>query len=63
LDDQVAAEQMIRSHGPSAALCANETATALGALGDTEGAARWRRIRDLVLKLGTQMRFFSQTSV
>ena len=45
------AEQMMRRHGSSAVLQANETATALDALGDAQGAARWRRIRDLILPL------------
>jgi hypothetical protein len=50
---------MIRSHGNSAALYANETASAFDALGDSQSAARWRRIRDLVLILSaeTRMRF------
>jgi hypothetical protein len=47
---------MIRSHGNSAALYANETAAALDALGDSQSAARWRRIRDLVLTLSAEAR-------
>jgi hypothetical protein len=56
LDDQATAEQMIRSHGKSAAFYANDTASALDALGDAEGAARWRRVRDLVLTLSAEKR-------
>jgi hypothetical protein len=50
LQDEIAmAEQMTRKHGSTAALLANETATALAVMGDAEGADRWRRIRDIIL--------------
>jgi hypothetical protein len=50
LQDEIAmAEQMTGKHGSTAALLANETATALAVMGDAEGAARWRRIRDIIL--------------
>ena len=47
----VMAKQLISGHGRNAALHANETATSLQAMGDAEGAARWRRIRDAILDL------------
>ena len=50
-DEAAMAEQMIGRHGNSAVLQANETAAALHAMGDEKGAARWRRIRDLALKM------------
>jgi len=48
-DEDGMAEQIVCSHGRTAILHANETATALDAMGDPEGAARWRRIRDIIL--------------
>ena len=48
MDETVAAKQMIGRHGRDAVLRARETATALHAMGDEDGAARWRRIRDLI---------------
>lgn len=49
--DDAMVEQMVRRYGNAAALHANETATVLDAIGDADGAARWRRIRDLILAL------------
>ena len=49
-DDAAMADQMLRRHGNAAVLPANEIAAALDAMGDEEGAARWRRIRDLILE-------------
>ena len=48
-DEAAMAEQLMRRHGNAAVLQASETASALHATGDEEGAARWRRIRDLIL--------------
>lgn len=50
-DETSLARQLISGHGRNAALHANETAASLKAMGDAEGAARWRRIRDAILDM------------
>jgi hypothetical protein len=47
-DEAAMAQQMTRRYGDTAVLRADGTATALHAMGDEKGAARWRRIRDLI---------------
>ena len=56
MDEIAAAEQMIGRYGRTAVLHANETATALHTMGDEDGAAGWRRIRDLILDLSEERR-------
>lgn len=48
------ARHLITSYGRNAALQANETALSLKAMGDGESAARWRRIRDLIMELARE---------
>lgn len=52
-DETTVARQLIASQGRNAVLQANETAVSLKAMGDVEGAARWRRIRDVILEIST----------